>query len=301
MYQGRILTVDDQEDDLEIINHILKKQNYETVSAMNGLEALEILENDKEFDAIVLDRMMPHMDGITFMRRVREDDSLLNLPIIMQTAADDSQQILEGIDAGVYWYITKPFPHQMLVSLVRSALRTNRRYKKRSEMTDFYIESRRKLKMGMEKLKYCELEFQKLREAKNIANAVSCTFPQSVRMVGAIGEILVNAVEHGNLGISFQEKSELVMDGKWEEEVSYRSQLSENKDKSVKVSVTKNEEFVELRVKDDGNGFDWRPYMQLDSARAHKDNGRGIYLASLEFDNIEFLGNGNEVVCTKFI
>ncbi|HCR86361.1 MAG TPA: response regulator receiver protein, partial [Alphaproteobacteria bacterium] len=233
--------------------------------------------------------------------RIREDGNLYNLPIIMQTAADETYQVLEGIEAGVYWYITKPYSHQMLLTLVKSAMRSNRRQRRKNEMTDFYIESRRKLKMGMETLTHCELEFRKLREAKNIANAISCTFPKSARMVGAISEILVNSVEHGNLGISFEEKSELVLDGKWEEEVNYRSELSENKNKLVKVSVTKTSEYVKMKVIDEGQGFYWKPYFHLDSSRSHKANGRGIYLASLEFDTIEYQGNGNEVICTKLI
>jgi DNA-binding response OmpR family regulator len=301
MFNGRILTIDDQDEDLEIMNHILHKQNYETVSAANGIEALEILEKDQNFDVILLDRMMPKMDGITFLRRIKENAELHNLPVIMQTAADEDKQVMEGIDAGVYWYITKPFSHQLLVTLVKSAMRMNRKMKRKNEMADFYIESRRKLKMGMEKLKYCELEFQKLKEAKNIANAISCIFPQSLSMVGAISEILVNSVEHGNLGISFDEKSNYLLEGVWEEQIEYRSKLNENKEKFVTVEVTKSPSFVEMKVKDCGSGFDWKPFLTLDKERALKANGRGIYLASLEFDNIEYKGIGNEVICTKYL
>ena len=119
-------------------------------------------------------------------------------------------------------------------------------------------------------------------------------------MVGPITEILVNAVEHGNLGISFEEKSGLILDGMWEDEIEYRQSSPQNCNKKVEVSIERMPDFIKMLVKDEGNGFDPSPYIYLDSARAHKVNGRGIYLAGLAFDKIEFLGKGNEVACYKY-
>ncbi len=296
---ARILTVDDQQEDLEILNHILQRENYLTFSAKNGKDALSLLQSQKNIDVIVLDRMMPVMDGITFMRRLRENPEYANIPVIMQTAADEEHQISEGIDAGVYWYITKPFSARVLSTIVKSALRVQKRHKKMMQITDFYVQRRKKLKAGMEKLTSCEFEFQTLSQAKDVANAVSICFPKPRNMVGPIMELLVNAVEHGNLGINFDEKSGLILDGMWEDEIEYRMDMPQNKDKKVKVLLTKNENQIELRIKDDGEGFDPTPFIKLDSERAHKVNGRGIYLAGLEFDKIEFVGAGNEVVCYK--
>lgn len=298
---ARILTIDDQDEDLEIINHILHRKNLQTVSARDGIEALDILENDKNFDVILLDRMMPKMDGISFLRRFKSMKDYCHIPVIMQTAADEEHQIQEGIDAGVYWYITKPFSHKLLVSLVESALRSSRKAMRKKQMIDFYSESRKKLKLGLEKLKYCAIEFKEFGEAYNIANAISCVFPQPRNMVGPISEILVNSVEHGNLGISFDEKTEHVLNGTWEEEIEYRSSLFENQSKKVLVEVLKDNNFIEVKVKDCGQGFDWKPFLTLNPSRAHKVNGRGIYLASLEFDNIEYREGGNVVICQKRI
>lgn len=296
---GRILTIDDQPEDLEIINHILQKEEYSTFSARNGKEALSVLEHVKSVDVIVVDRMMPIMDGIAFMRRLREYPQYANIPVIMQTAADEDEQIMEGIDAGVYWYITKPFSAKVLSTIVKSAIRVQKRHRKMMEITDFYVQRRKKLKAGMEKLQSCEFELKTMAEAKEVANAISICYPQPRNMVGPCTELLVNAVEHGNYGITFEEKSGLILDGMWEDEIEYRMNMPKNRDKKVNVKLTKKIDSIELYICDDGNGFDPQPYMKLDPDRAHKVNGRGIYLAGLEFDKLEYIGKGNEVVCYK--
>ncbi len=296
---ARILMVDDQPEDLEILEHILKRENYSTFSARNGKEALDILTTRPDIDIIVLDRMMPVMDGMSFLRRLRQYADYSNIPVIMQTAADNDEQVSEGIDAGVYWYITKPFSHKMLATVVRSALRMQKRNRKMKQITDFFIQRRKKLKAGMECLSSCEFEFRTMQEAKDVANAISICYPQPRSMVGPCTELLVNAIEHGNLGISFEEKSGLILDGMWEDEIEYRASLPQNKNKKVRVKIKKEKTCIKLIIKDEGNGFDPAPYMQLDCSRAQKVNGRGIYLAGLEFDEISYNDTGNEVTCIK--
>jgi CheY-like chemotaxis protein len=301
MTNAKILTVDDQVDDLEIINHILKRDEYNTISARNGLEAIKALEDNNDIDIIVLDRMMPIMDGMAFLHRIKQDPKLANIPVIMQTAAGDEHEIQEGIDAGVYWYITKPFSHNLLSSIIKSALRVSRKHKKITEITDYYVSRRKKLKEGMKHMNNCKFAFTSLREAKNVATAISCLFPEPRSMMGPCIELLVNAVEHGNLGITFEEKSQLLLNGKWDDEIEYRQSLRENKIKKVNIDINKTNDTIYLKISDQGDGFNWEPYINLDCSRAQQVNGRGIYLAGLEFDEIEYLGRGNEVICKKML
>ncbi len=301
MSNAKILTVDDQLDDLEIINHILKRDQYNIISARNGLEAINALEDNNDIEIIVLDRMMPIMDGMAFLHRLKQDPKLANIPVIMQTAAGDEQEIQQGIDAGVYWYITKPFSHNLFSSIIKSALRVSRKHKKINEITDFYVTRRKKLKEGMKTLNNCKFTFSSLREAKNVATAISCIFPEPRSMMGPCIELLVNAVEHGNLGITFEEKSQLLLNGKWDEEIEYRQTLREHSNKKVNIDINRTEDCIHLKISDQGNGFNWKPYINLDCSRAQQVNGRGIYLAGLEFDEIEYLGRGNEVICRKMI
>jgi anti-sigma regulatory factor (Ser/Thr protein kinase) len=218
----------------------------------------------------------------------------------MQTAADTDEEIIQGVDAGVYWYITKPFSAKVLSTIVKSAIRMHKKHRKMAELTDFFVQRRKKLKSGMESLRTCEFEFQTMAQAKDVANAVSICFPKARDMVGPCTELLINAVEHGNLGITFEEKSNLILDGMWEDEIEYRQNLSENKNKKVRVRIEKDWKSIIMKVTDDGKGFDPEPFMTLKPERAHKVNGRGIYLASLEFDKIKHNDIGNEVTCYKY-
>jgi CheY-like chemotaxis protein/anti-sigma regulatory factor (Ser/Thr protein kinase) len=301
MYQAKILTVDDASDDLEILNHILNKSNYETISAKNGREALDLLASQKDVDLIVLDRMMPVMDGLSFLRRLQENQEYSQIPVIMQTAADKDYEITQGVEAGVYCYITKSFSHQVLLSIVQSALRAQKKQRKLNEITDYYVKRRKSLKSGMTKLKSMDFEFSTLAEAGDVANTICCSFKEPRKIYGACLELLVNAVEHGNLGISFEEKTNLILEGKWHDEIEYRQKLKENINKKVHVKLTNHEEYLTLKIKDDGKGFDPTPFLTLQPNRAEKPNGRGIYLAGLEFDKIEYIGTGNEVICYKII
>lgn len=176
MYQAKILTVDDTSDELEILNHILNKSNYETISAKNGREDLDLLASQKDVDLIVLDRMMPVMDGLSFLRRLQENQEYSQIPVIMQTADDKDYEIKQGVEAGVYWYITKPFSHQVLLSVVQSALRAQRKQRKLNEITDYYVKRKKSLKSGMTKLKTMDFEFSTIAEASDVANTICCSF-----------------------------------------------------------------------------------------------------------------------------
>lgn len=119
---NRILIVDDDELNLRILEEILHEANFETMRAMNGLQAMALLEEGESFDLILLDRMMPEMDGMQVMERLKADDRWKNIPVVMQTAATAPTQVIEGATSGVYYYLTKPFEEEMVLSIVRSAL-----------------------------------------------------------------------------------------------------------------------------------------------------------------------------------
>jgi len=109
-----------------------------------------------------------------------------------------------------------------------------------------------------------------------------------------LAELMVNAVEHGNLQISTSEKSELLRQGVWEEEVRRRLLLPENAAKRVRVELRREGCELVLVIRDDGPGFDWEQYCNFDPVRAEEPNGRGIALVrQLAFPNLEYLSAGN--------
>jgi len=119
---ARILIVDDHEDNVELLRARLEARGYETLSAEDGQQALECVRATPP-DLILLDIMMPKVDGIEVARRVKGDQTLPFIPIIMQTALDSTEQKVEGLDAGADDYITKPINFAELEARVRSLLR----------------------------------------------------------------------------------------------------------------------------------------------------------------------------------
>ncbi len=117
--------VDDHPDNVEIINARLSSRGFEVETASNGQEALERVQTSPPH-LILLDVMMPLMDGYEVSRRIKNDDSLPFIPIILVTARTETQDKVEGLDAGADDYLTKPINFPELEARVRSMLRIKR-------------------------------------------------------------------------------------------------------------------------------------------------------------------------------
>ncbi|GLS21993.1 hypothetical protein GCM10007874_50100 [Labrys miyagiensis] len=117
-----ILAVDDTPDNLEILERRLTSQGYEVVTAADGEEAL-FRARQLAPDLILLDVMMPKLDGIQVVRQIRADPQLHAIPVILVTAKADTRDVIAGLDAGGDDYLTKPFEHTALLARVRSMLR----------------------------------------------------------------------------------------------------------------------------------------------------------------------------------
>ncbi|MDF1505527.1 diguanylate cyclase [Roseisolibacter sp. H3M3-2] len=118
----RILVVDDHEDNVELLRARLAARGYEIETARDGLEALERV-HARAPDLILLDVMMPKLDGIEVVRRLKGNPELPFIPIIMQTALETTEDKVEGLDAGADDYITKPIDFAELEARVKSLLR----------------------------------------------------------------------------------------------------------------------------------------------------------------------------------
>jgi len=118
----RILIVDDNETNRDILDARLKTQGYELLQAADGEEALAAARQHLP-DLILLDVMMPKIDGIEVCRQLKSDANLPFMPIILVTAKADSRDVVAGLDAGADEYLTKPIDQAALVARVRSVLR----------------------------------------------------------------------------------------------------------------------------------------------------------------------------------
>lgn len=118
----RILLVDDEADIIELVKYNLEKEGYEVFTAGNGREAIEVAKRVKP-DLILLDVMMPDMDGVEACMSLREQDDFRNTVIAFLTARSEDYSQIAGFESGADDYITKPIKPRVLVSRVKALLR----------------------------------------------------------------------------------------------------------------------------------------------------------------------------------
>jgi len=293
--KAKILAVDDEEFNIDILEDYLTDAGYDVVTAENGRIAVEKLAQHPDVALILLDRMMPEMNGMEVMAYLKADARYKDIPVIMQTAAASSQQVMEGIQAGIYYYLTKPYEEEIMLSIVKAALDDAR---SKNELVE-QVRTHRPV-LGL--LEHAVFTFRTLEEARNLAYFLSACFPKPDMAVYGLNELLTNAVEHGNLGITYDEKTELVRAGTLNDEIERRLLLPENLNKQGKLQFEADSNAIRVRISDEGNGFDWKDYMDVEPYRATDPNGRGIAISRMmSFSSLDYIGKGNEVVATVLL
>ncbi len=122
MAKKTILVVDDEKDLLDLIEYNLQKEGFKVLKAENGEKGIEIAKENKP-DLVLLDIMMPKMDGLEAVELMRKDDDLKRIPIIFLTARSDEKTEIEGLNKGGDDYITKPISTTKLVSRIKAVMR----------------------------------------------------------------------------------------------------------------------------------------------------------------------------------
>ena len=205
---------------------------------------------------------------------------------------DDTQDVLDGIQAGAFYYLTKPFGKELLRSVIKTAL----------DEHGAYVELRNELNKSACTLSLMEsgiFHFRTLEEMQDLALFISKACPKPEQALSGLSELMINAVEHGNLKIGYDEKSELIDSGRWQEEIEHRLSVADNLDKIATLDFQHGDDHISITITDMGSGFDWQDYLEISIDRIADNHGRGIAMAKvLSFDAIEYKGNGNKVTAT---
>jgi diguanylate cyclase (GGDEF)-like protein len=178
----RILIVDDHDDNVELLRARLESWGYRTEDARDGEQALRMIESSPP-DLVLLDIMMPRIDGIEVARRVKGNSALPFIPIIMQTALDSTEHKVEGLEAGADDYITKPIDFAELRARLNSMLRIKRLQDELEERERDLLEANVRLRhlsqtdalTGIENRRQLETRIREMFEhAKRLQEPFSC-------------------------------------------------------------------------------------------------------------------------------
>lgn len=289
-----VLAVEDSGTSLAILVSLLEELGYDTLDASDGREALDVIERERDrIDVIVLDKVMPNMDGLEVVKHLKQDPKAYHIPVIMVTGSKKPEEIKEGIDAGVFYYLTKPYEEDVFKSILSSA--THEAHK-RSTLR----EELKKHQSSFGFLKNASFEIQKMADVEPLACFIANFFPDPEIALPGIASLLSNAVEHGNLEIGYDKKADLINRGALQKEIEDRQNIAPFNERIVKADVTRTDDEVTLRIEDEGRGFDSSKYMEIDPARALDPHGRGIAQANkISFDRIEYNDKGNIVTAVS--
>ena len=129
--QPLVLIVDDEPDILDLLQYNLKKEKYDTIVAFDGLDALEKAQVHRP-DLIVMDIMMPRLDGLDAVKSLRQDVNLRAIPVLMLTARGQEQDHVVGLDSGADIYLSKPISLPVFLSQVKALLRSKGQFESSS-------------------------------------------------------------------------------------------------------------------------------------------------------------------------
>ncbi len=277
----------------EALRQILVSAEMDVVTAEDGAVALEHLNTQSvAFDTVVTNRLMPNIDGMDLLRTIKARRDLSLLPVLILTVAAEPHQMVESIDAGAYAYIPKPVDADVLISIVRSAVADWRHVKELNQ----HIRSDADTLTLAETARF---RYRSPDQAMGLGALLAKACPDPDRVVMGLSELLVNAIEHGNLEIGYDKKSRLLQCEGWQDEIDRRLALPEYMDRVATVEVERSSDGLIFTICDEGSGFEPEPFLEIDPERVLDAHGRGIAMAKLlSFDDLRYEDRGRRAVAT---
>ena len=319
-----ILLVENEPTIRKMYLECFSKDGYHAIGAGNGAEGLSLAKSKKP-DLIIADVIMPEMNGVELFEAIqKEDDELANIPFIFLSADGSDRELIKGINLGANGYLTKPVSFDLMSAVVNSHLGQDNRQAKliRTKVRNLYKDffHRKNLKeeeyegvdklldlyntiaasksdasVGFDLVQDIKVNVRTLDDVQAASASLAKMCPDPENAIIGITELLINAVEHGNLNIGYELKTNLLMENRWHEEVQKRLDLPENKDKFVEVVATRLKNGVKFEVSDHGKGFDPDNYLNFQPSRAKDFHGRGIALANaVIFSDLKYNRSGNK-------
>jgi len=289
-YKGTILIIDDNADLLEYLKDFFMIYNYEVILAETGNEGIEKF---REFlpDIVISDMRLPDKNGNIVVKEIKEINK--DVPIIIITGFSDKQLILSAMRNGALDLLKKPFKPKDLRYLINKIDTLFRKIK---------------FKLSSSFVQWEKRELRILNDIYIISPVVNFIFSNIDYvsdgvsfMKNGLQELLINAVEHGNLNISYEEKQDLLEQGDYNAHLKEKAAQPEYRDKYVTIKVFSTPDYLKVIIEDMGTGFD--PSCIPDPQNPEnflKEHGKGILMAMHAYDKVDYNEVGNCVTLLKY-
>lgn len=278
----------------EPLIQVLKKQGYSLDIYESGEKLFaKLLEHPQTYNTLILDYQAPPAEGMGLLAKINTVSTLKLIPIIM-IIPDNHKNTLEAvIHGGARYCLLNSFDRDLILKIVHVAIQDHENtlsFQHRNANSS-HVSSAHNLMSAQFQIKF-------LHEAQELSHFLSQACPNPNLAVVGILELLINAIEHGNLGIAYDEKSVLKRNNTWVQSIEERLMQPEHRHKKVDVVFARNSAEIKLQITDDGPGFHWEKYATFDPERVFHTHGRGITIAKdLTFSEINYIPPGNRVIC----
>ena len=284
--QQRILIVNIPPEPLANLDLIINDLNLR-VTRTSQIKTHKKQIEEKQYQLILMNLDESGLKDLVKIKRSRKTESI---PVIMIDTKKNHEQQLEALRKGACQITEFENTVQQTKLAILSGLNSTHSFNRLEILLNNH-------KQSLEHLDCASFIFKTLTEAHVLAQTLSLTCLEVNKVAMGLTEILVNAVEHGNLGFSYEDKTWHQKNNTWEEELCKRLASSEYTGKYVTVEVERHHQMIQFTVTDQGTGFDYHKYMLMDPDQADQEHGRGISIARLvAFERLEYQSPGNKVL-----
>jgi len=291
--QVRILVVDDSGTQRFMLQSVLSSGDYEILTAVDGVEALELVERD-EPDLVVTDLQMPRMDGLQLVREIGQLQR--SIPVILTTAAGSELIAAEALHAGAASYVPKSGLSTLLLPTVRRILELRKAAQENKSLTACLDEVTFQWLLVNDQSLVPDLIG---RVEAILSELIPFDQSQHMQIAMSLDEAIVNAIVHGNLEIDSEIREH--DDGQlYFKTIDKRRRTPPYCDRRVLFRVEANREEVTFIIRDEGPGFCVENVADAtDPANLEKAGGRGLLLMNAFMDELQYNDCGNQLVMTK--
>ncbi|MCU0691630.1 MAG: response regulator [Polyangiaceae bacterium] len=291
----KILLIDDEPLVRDELGGLLLDEGYVLATAADGQEGLTKFRNESP-DMVITDVRMPRRDGLSVCIAIREEAPAT--PVTVITGHGNEASVLEALRAGVTDFIKKPVRIEDLsLALHRMEAALDLAQQQVADLPESVevIERTWTYRLGANMPAVSRFVDVMLRRAIPGAN------PRTHADLGvALRELITNAVEHGSLGLTYGEKSQATETGTLDRVIAQRLRNPVFAQRRVHVWAVRRATTMSVRIRDEGDGFDWRKLPDAtDPVNLLADHGRGVLLARLSVDDLTYNEAGNEVTLAK--
>jgi hypothetical protein len=290
-----ILVIHNQNVLTSEITLALKSENYpfiETSGLRNGYDLLS--KKTAEFHVIIVNYGLLS-DDKKFLKKLAKNDRLRDIPLILALGEKEPQNIKSFKHTASYQWLLNPFTDHTLNLMILGA---ENEYSQRCALRR-EIHSRQSVFGAITRGTFRIKTFE---QAEALTTMLSLSCPDPDRIAFGLFEMLANSIEHGNLEIGNEEKWRLMANNRHRDEINMRLVMPEYRDRYVEITFEREISLVSFKIEDQGSGFDFVDYLDIDFSANQTPHGRGIAMArATSFDYLEFMGNGNKLLAiTKF-